>query len=454
MASRTIAFALGALFCHQLAQLPDPLYFGLAPLLLPMLIAGGRAGVPAAFLIGLVWTGVLAQQALAARVPAALQGIDLEVSGRVEDVPTRDERRIRFVLRLESATSPAGQRQAWDWHGCRLRLSWYTPPEGQRVRAGERWRATVRLRQIRGLRNPGGHDAEHRALRDSLCASGYLRPDPPPLRLDPGGPGLDRLRAHLGARIDHHLDGLPARGVVRALAVGLRDQVSADQYWLLQATGTAHLMAISGLHIGLVAGLGMLLGVFAARRIPAALLVLPAAHWGALAALGCAAGYAALAGFSVPTQRALFMLTAFLAAALARRRCARSNGLALALAGVLVLDPLAVWETGTWLSFAAVAGLLWALPASPGRIQRRPGAVVRTAVVTQLTACVVLFPLAVLCFSYQSLAAPLANLLAVPVTGALAVPLILAGLALDAAAPVPGGVLLRAGGHVLGSTLR
>jgi len=449
MAARTLAFALGALFAHQLGVLPDPLWAGLAPLLLPAVIAGGRLAAPAAFALGIAWTAAFGHHGASGRLPVALEGADLRVTGTVVQVPLRDAHRIRFALEVEAVQGLAAG--VWRARGCRLRLGWYRPAPGLRLLSGQRWQATLRLRRPRGLRNPGGYDAEHRALRDGVCAWGYVRAQPPARLLAEAGPGLGWLRQHLAARIAGHLDGIPAAGVVRALAVGLRDRVTPEQTWLLQATGTAHLMAISGLHVGLVAGLGMLAGRTGARLVPGALGLLPAAHWGALAALAAAGAYAALAGFSVPTQRALFMLAAFLGAGLARRRCGRFHGLLLALAMVLVLDPLAANDVGTWLSFTAVAGLLWALwPHPPGG---GPRALAAVALRTQLAACLVLAPLAVLCFAYQSLSAPLANLIAVPVTGLLAVPLVLAGTACDALSPAVGGALLRAGAHLLGVLL-
>ncbi len=451
MAARTIAFALGALLVHQLAALPDPLYAGLAPLLLPVLAAGGRLAAPAAFLLGAAFTAAHAHHALSARLPAALQGVDLQVDGRVTGVPVPGSRRLRFVLRLDTPTRLPDGAPGWRALGCRLRLSWYEPPPGVRVAAGERWRMTVRLRQPRMLRNRGGFDGEHRALREGVCATGYLRGAP--VRLAPAAPDVDVAREALARRIDARLADLPARGVVKALAVGVRDDVAPEHARLMRVTGTAHLMAISGLHVGLVAGMGLLAGRLLARGVPGALRRMPAAHWGALAGLAAAVAYAALAGFSVPTQRALVMLAVLVAAALARRRCARHEALCLALAAVLLLDPLAVHDLGTWLSFAAVAGLLWALPPrapAPGPWLRRAAA---GALRVQAVACLALLPLAVLCFAYQSLSAPLANLLAVPVTGLLAVPAILAGLGLGTLAPQVGDPLLRLGGHVMGVLL-
>jgi competence protein ComEC len=451
LAARIIAFALGGLFCHQLSQLPDPLYTGLAPLLLLPLFLGVRSlGLPAAFVVGVAWTALAAHQGLASRLPPGLQGVDLTVSGQVIQVPLHDGNRIRFLLALDRVQ---GSTEAWSWSGCRIRLTWYRAPAETMLRANERWRMTVRLKVPRGSRNMAGFDWEHRALREGICATGYVRASPAAMRQEAGGFGLHRLRQRLVTRIDAHLAGLPAAGLVRALGVGLRDQIDAKQRWLMQSTGTAHLMAISGLHVGLAAGAGLALATFVVRLWPGGLLLAPRSHWGALGALLAAAGYAALAGFSIPTQRALFMLMAYLAAALCRRRCGRGTPLALALAALLLMDPLAVFDPATWLSFAAVAGLMWALAPAPRTSRRRSLRWLTDITRLQVAACAVIAPVTVLFFSYQPLAAPLANLLAVPVTGFVVVPAILAGLLLDQLSVDFGGELLRFAAHVLGTLL-
>jgi competence protein ComEC len=167
----------------------------------------------------------------------------------------------------------------------------------------------LRLRQARGLRNIGGFDSEHQALRTPRCANAYVRADNLPMRLPGTHWSLNRLREDIGHRISAHRQDSELAGVIVALAVGLRDRISAHQRWAMQRTGTAHLMAISGLHIGLVAALGMLLGRSVARTIPRSLLIAPASNWGAVSAFVLALLHAVLAGFAVPTQRALLMLS-------------------------------------------------------------------------------------------------------------------------------------------------
>jgi competence protein ComEC len=452
MPARTIAFTLGALFCHALATLPDALYAGLSPLLLPVALFGARLAVPAAFCLGIAWTALHAHATLPGRLPAALHGIEQTLEGTVRGVPRSVPGRIGFDLAVASASGGEGGGSDWRWRGCRVRLTWYRPPPDARVHAGETWRVQARLRPPRGLRNPGAWDAEHRALREGTCAVGYLREHP--LRLAPAAAGVDALRERLAEGVRRRAGELPAAGLLEALAVGVRDGVTREQRIVLQRTGTAHLMAISGLHVGLAAGAGLTLGTLLARVVPAAPLVMPAGHWGALAGLAAAAGYALLAGFSVPTQRALVMVGCLLCARLLRRRTSSADALGLALLVVLILDPLAARDAGTWLSFAAAAGLLFALAAQRGA--DGAGALARTlcgALRVQLAATLALAPLVLVIFGYQSPSAPVANLLAVPVTGMLVVPLTLAGALLEPFAPGVAGPLLRGAAHVMGVLL-
>ncbi|MCK5640480.1 MAG: DNA internalization-related competence protein ComEC/Rec2, partial [Gammaproteobacteria bacterium] len=194
------------------------------------------------------------------------------------------------------------------------------------------------------------------------------------------------------------------------------------QWEVLIATGTNHLMAISGLHIGLVAGLVYLLvrwlWVFAGSLA----LTVPAPKAGAFAALLAAMVYAALAGFSIPTQRALVMIAVAMGAVLLQRHVLPRQGLALALLLVLLLDPLAVLAPGFWLSFAAVAVILYGMAGrlSPRGIWWRWGRV-------QWLVAIGLLPFMLLLFGRVAPLSPLANIIAVPWMGFLVVPLTLLG---------------------------
>ncbi len=298
----------------------------------------------------------------------------------------------------------------------RLRLSWYGGPP---VHAGEIWRLTVRLKSPRGFHNPGGFDYERWLFAHGIGATGYVRRSDGNRLLEPPR-GIDALRGRLAAAIARSLDDSSLSGLVRALALGARDGISPGQWQVLRRTGTAHLVAISGLHIGLVAGLLLWTGRrlwlrFGTWRIDAGTA-------GAASALLGAVGYAALAGFSLPTQRALIMLAVSLAAWVWRRHASPWQGYSLALIGVCLRDPLAPLGSGFWLSFTAVAWILFVVANRLGPARRW----VETLKV-QAMLWLGMTPLMIYGFHQIGWTAPLANLVAIPLVGFVVVPLILTG---------------------------
>ena len=444
MRSGTIAFLLGVCALHGVETLPGPWTAALLPAALYAAAAGrlGAAGWrPAAGFCaaGFLWALLSAHATLSARLPPALAGEDLVLTGRVASVPAFAPRRTRFDFTVDSGLP---QRSG------RLRLSWYEdaragpPPE---LATGETWRLVVRLRAPRGLRNPGGFDYETWLFAHGYSGHGYVRSrDPRNRRLAPARPpDPDRIRFSLSRRL-RELPGLgPAGALVEALLVGVRDRISESQREVLRRTGTAHLLAISGLHIGLAAGAG-----FAAGRLAGPWLFPGAApvRVGALAGMAVAAGYAALAGFSLPTRRALVMAVVVLGALIARRRLAGSSVFCLGLMAVLVLEPSAVLMPGFWLSFCAVAALLYGMGGRP-----HPHASLlhwRRWALPQLVVTAALAPLIVRWFDEQPLAGPFANAVAIPFVGVFVLPALLAGglcLSLPGRlADLAGGILVTA----------
>ncbi len=431
----TIALLGGILLFQQMPRLPDglwlwpillslPLTFLFKPLRLLIWLAAG-------FLLAWGQAVLLLQQPL----DPLLEGRDITIEGTVDSFVERGDRRVRFEFEPSAVVTPGiGLRQLPK----RLRLSWYAGDAP--VRAGERWRLTVRLKRPHGFANPGGFDYERWLFRKGIGATGYVRHREEKRRLAAATPGLLMLRAALAGRIEQ-VAGERFGPLLSALAVGARHDIGEVQWQTLVATGTNHLMAISGLHVGLVAGLFYFLAGWLWRRSRRLPLLLATPRAAALAALAAAALYAAMAGFSVPTQRALAMLTAGLIALVLTRHQSASRALALALLVVLVVDPLAVLDAGFWLSFAAVAVILYGA--------RRAGTKVWRWLALQGVISLAIAPLSLLMFQHASLISPLANLVAVPWVGTAVVPPLLAGVALLPLAEPLGSALISLAGSSL-----
>ncbi|MCE7031507.1 DNA internalization-related competence protein ComEC/Rec2 [Lysobacter sp. GX 14042] len=406
------------------------------PLLAVALLAGAagwwrgrRARWLGALLCGFGLAGLHAGYALSVQLPPD-GPLDLRVAGRVVELPDHQARRTAFMLRVHG-----GSAQDPRVRGRLLRLSWYDGFDGSssgrdRLRAGQDWEFDLRLRPPGGLRNPGGQDNEKHALARRISGTGYVREPDAARPLSPPR-GLQAWREAMADRMAAVVRGGGVRQV-QALALGDTRGLADEDWRVLRATGLTHLIAISGFHVGLVAGFFALLvrGLWwlcpaCARRVPTPVAAGVAALFGATL-------YAAAAGFALPTVRTVLMIAVVAMLRLLRRRSGAFESLALAAILILLFDPLAVLGAGFWLSFAGVAWLVWCLP----RAGRQP---LRDLLGAQGVATVGLLPLTVLLFNQASLAGPLANLVAIPWWSLVVVPLSLLGTGLEWLAPGSGG---------------
>jgi competence protein ComEC len=431
-----LAFAAGAWLLQQQAELPAARWSWLLPLVLtPFLLPrsptsrGKRLRLALIVLacvgLGFAWSAWRAHVRLADRLSPAWQAVDIRVEGVVASLPDRDARGERFDFRVEGTLTPAAQVPE------RIRLTWPAPQRNsaeipQRLKAGERWRFTVRLRPPHGTANPDGFDYEAWLLARNIRATGYVREAPPAERLgDSDGP-LHRVQAWreaLRARIGEALADHPQAGVIIALAVGDQGSIPHANWRVYNRTGTNHLMSISGLHITLFAVLVGGAAYALWRRFPVLVVRLPARRAALLTGWLAALAYTLLAGFQIPAQRTLFMLTVLVLGLWLQREPRPFSLLSSALLVVLLLDPWAVLAPGFWLSFGAVAAMMWA---GQGLLGHGTKLVMWTR--AQAAVTLALAPALLLLFHQISLIAPLANALAIPVVSWGVVPLALAGM--------------------------
>ncbi|MCP1726702.1 ComEC/Rec2-related protein [Natronospira proteinivora] len=363
--------------------------------------------VVSGFLLGLLLSGVTVHQQLN-HGPHWQPGQTLTIEGRISGLVVEESGRLRFEFQPLDETG-----QSW---GGPLRLSWSQPALAPR--SGEVWRLPLRLDGSEGEPLPGAFDRDRWLFRQGLAGSARVDVQGTAIRLRTSPAGVSELRRSLSQAVKQFLESRPEAALIRGVTVGDRSGFSEEHWRVLNATGTTHLVAISGLHIGLVGGMVLGLGHLLARYRPGRT---PATVAAAGLALVTAAAYATLAGFALPTQRALLMFSVLVLLILTRRQTGPAAGLSLAAVGVLLLDPLAVMDAGFYLSFALVAMVLMVVAAGD---RPRPWLVfVRVQWVTGLA----VLPLLMLLFASGPITGPVANALAVPVFSLVVVPISLLG---------------------------
>ena len=470
-----LALMLAALRKRMRRQVMAPLLPSALAATLPSVFSFKVAMLPAfrltcGMLAGFLWAAWFATAYLADELPRQLEGEDLLVVGTIDSLPYRFAQGQRFNFAIEHAR----------WNGQeiynlphRVALSWYATGRedgvGQagvrpgEVQPGERWQLLLHLQRPHGTANLGGFDYEAWLLEQDLRATGAVRNDGAQTlnrRLDPFvwrcRNVIESLRAGMRDRILAALPDKKYAGVIVALVVGDERGVGQSDWKVFNRTGIGHLIAISGLHITLIAGMFARLifalwsrSFFTRAELP---LLLPAHKAAALAGVGIGVVYVLLAGFGVPAQRTLYMLAVVALAMWTGRIASVSHIAAIALAVVLLLDPWAVLAPGFWLSFGCVALILYATvgrgraqqaePVDPGNRRQRLWAWCKVEGRTQLNLTLGLVPLTVLLFGDISVISPVANAIAIPLISFVVTPLALAGSVLPA--PISTALLLCA----------
>ena len=431
-----LAFAGGASLLQHQAQLP-PLVWSLF-LAIPVVLAwwlARREGkfrhrVSCAmwllvfFAGGFFWADFHADSLLASRLDTRWYGRDVHVQGVIAQMTQPGDRGTRFVMDIERVLTPDAKvpkRVSITWYG-----EWGAGRKGvPELRAGQRWKMSVRLRPPHGVLNPHGFDFEAWLLERGIRATGYVRDTASAQMVSPmvWRPvyTVQRLREKIRQNLLALLEGQAYGGIIIALAVGDQQAITQPHWRVLTRTGTNHLMSISGLHITLVAGLIFAVVLRLWRRSTWLTVHLSPLHAATLCGLIAAMIYAALAGFAIPAQRAVCMLAVVAVSLFNGWRWPASAILGAALLFVLLLDPMSVRSAGFWLSFGAVATILVVSTTGARHVR-----LIWKWTRLQWSISLALIPLLLLLFQKVSVIAPVANLFAIPLVSLVVAPLALA----------------------------
>ena len=466
-----LAVLLGVLAVQQLSVLPDnfsiiflscliffcgllSVRFGIKKPAVLSLYCGLITSLITLILIGFIGSSCFAERQLSHRLSEAATGQSIVINGMISSIPASHGKVQSFEFDIEafrfvdaSLLSHLPKRSLFPE---RVRLNWYY---GLPVNAGEYWQFEVRLKPPHGFLNPGGFDYEAWLFQHGIDATGYVRKSALNQRIDPRSSDaffsmtevmgwVNRMRQHLAEKVDalaakNQTGSENSFSLIKALAIGDKSSISIVQWRVLANTGTSHLMAISGLHIGLA----MLFAYTLIRRLLPVILIkrIPAQHIALIFGAAAALCYALIAGLSIPTQRAIIMLFVLSVMMLIRRNHRPVDALGAALLLVLLFDPLAVLSVGFWFSFSAVA-VIFICAGSPRNEPENESEkksndddsvfanllpILQQWVRLQLLISLFLLPLSLFMFQQVSLVSPLANLLLIPYLSFLVVPIVL-----------------------------
>ncbi|MEO7390555.1 MAG: DNA internalization-related competence protein ComEC/Rec2 [Ramlibacter sp.] len=456
---RWIAPALAGAVLGPAAQLQQPALWGgpvyaalaIASLVMLLAVHWRRGAAPVMTLVGaaVLSFGLCGARAIhfsSSALEPGLEGRDISITGVVAAMPQRSEAGLRFRMEVESATAGGSVSVP-----PQIYLGWYGTPgldangsvELQRqapdLRAGERWQMNVRLKAPHGNSNPHGFDYELWLWEQGLQATGYVRAgprDPAPRRVaDTLRHPIERARQSVRDAVFEQVVDRKTAGWLAALIVGDQGAIDRADWDIFRATGVAHLMSISGLHITMFAwsaawSIGALW-----RRSRRLCLAWPAQHAALVGGILLATAYALFSGWGVPAQRTICMLATVGLLRLSGRRWPWPQVWLLAGAVVVTVDPWALLQAGFWLSFVAVGVLFatdgsdrWRAPSggSADRLRASVGAMFREQWVITLA----LTPLTLLLFGQVSVVGLLANALAIPWVTLVVTPLAMAGVLL------------------------
>lgn len=377
------------------------------------------------FLAGISWAFIHQYLVSAKNMPVDRVIQKATITGKISSIPSVSLAKTQFYFQADKLNQQKVKAT--------ILLSCYNHCPS--FKAGQFWQFTVKLKQPANLANPGSFDYVSTLKARHIFWTGYIKSGATNLlERDINQLSLLSLREHLA----QGLEGMIAPGanlaIVEALTLGLTSALDTSLWDLFRRTGTTHLMVISGAHIGLIAGIIFWFSKKLWSRSSRLTLHFPAPKVASIASFLMAFGYALLAGFAVPAQRALLACLFMSFRYFLNQRITTWQSWRYALLLVLVFEPHAVLLPGFYLSFLAVATLILSS-------QRLTCSGFKKTIYLQIACLLGLMPLSLYWFSYGAINGFLANLVAIPWVGFVIVPLALLSMFLIQLIESPGLVI-------------
>jgi competence protein ComEC len=334
------------------------------------------------------------------------------VVGRVASIPQVNWGRMSFEFKTRSVNDHKLSRL--------IRVGWKLEQKGQEsIQLGDEWRLSVKLRQPKNKANRDGFNYGKWLFVHHITATGTVLSSKNNQLLQRSAwyHPIDQVRHYLLIHMQKSLGDAPLSDLLIALTIGDRSEMTAAQWQVLQRTGTAHLVAIAGLHIGLIAGVVFFLVSLLWCLSTRLMLWVPTTIAAGVAAWVSALIYSALAGFSLPTQRAMIMLSCFSLALIYRRVLAPWQAYFTALLLVLLLDSFSMLSISFWMSFIVVGLIIYAL--SHKKIKSKFYELIRMQFIVALA----VIPLTLYFFHQAAWFSPVLNAVAIPWVGFIVIPI-------------------------------
>jgi len=371
----------------------------------------------AASIAGLLWGGgALLHDAYRVSVDGSWlegrQNIRAEVA-KAEISPSYLRLRLTDIQRDDDSRL-AGDAELY-LHGEARRLS---------LSAGQQITVSAKFHLPRNRQSPGAFDYRSYCFDQHIALTGSGKNV---AVVDSQLPLLEKARV----RVRESLSGTDHSGLIGALLLAERSGISTEIQELFAAAGVAHLLAISGLHVGMVAGWIFAVIWWLLTRREAWIIRLPVRKLALSGGLLVAAAYAAVAGWPITAERSALMMAAAVLAWWLRSRAEPLNTMLAALMLLLLFDPAAITSVSLWLSFVAVAALLlWVKSESPGRERgwlSSSGRLLLGFLGVSIVATLATLPIITDLFGRLPTYSLIANMLLVPLYSLVVLPLALLG---------------------------